>query len=260
MAVDCSLVDGMVRIDVADTGTGIAADLLDRLFTPFDRLGADTGSEEGTGLGLVLSRHLVVAMGGSLDVASRPAAKARPSRSPSPSPPARSSTSRTTGVCTISPPPPTSARRTILYIEDNLANLSLVERILSRRPGVRLLAAMQGRMGLDLAFEHAPDLVLLDLDLPDMPGRDVLTELRLDERTAHIPVVVVSADASPGQIRRLREAGAERLRHQAARRHRLPRHRRLVPHGSVTSPVGQATPVPPSPQYPLGFLARYCWW
>lgn len=208
VAVDCSLVDGMVRIDVADTGTGIAADLLDRLFTPFDRLGADTGSEEGTGLGLVLSRHLVVAMGGSLDVASR---RGEGSTFTVTLPVAASPVEhleKNGGVHHL-PASPNLAERTILYIEDNLANLSLVERILSRRPGVRLLAAMQGRMGLDLAFEHAPDLVLLDLDLPDMPGRDVLTELRLDERTARIPVVVVSADASPGQIRRLREAGAD---------------------------------------------------
>jgi CheY-like chemotaxis protein len=96
---------------------------------------------------------------------------------------------------------------TILYIEDNLSNLSLVERILLRRPGVRLLAAMQGRLGIDLAVEHRPDLVLLDLHLPDMHGMEALRALRADHRTADVPVVVVTADATPGERKRLLAAG-----------------------------------------------------
>jgi CheY-like chemotaxis protein len=95
-----------------------------------------------------------------------------------------------------------------LYIEDNLSNLNLVQRILRHRPGITLHAAMQGSIGLDLALQHQPELILLDLNLPDMSGHDVLRRLRNDPRTATIPVVVVSADATARQIERLMEAGA----------------------------------------------------
>ncbi len=97
---------------------------------------------------------------------------------------------------------------TLLYIEDNLSNLKLIERVLIDRP-VRLLAAMQGGLGLDLAREHHPDIILLDLHLPGMLGEQVLAGLREDPRTATIPVVVLSADATPGRIERLLVAGAE---------------------------------------------------
>jgi CheY-like chemotaxis protein len=100
------------------------------------------------------------------------------------------------------------AVHTILYIEDNLANLKLMERILPGRRGGRLLTAMRGSLGLQLARDHHPDLVLLDLHLPDMPGTDVLRELQLDPATRDIPVVIVSADATPGQVALLLAAGA----------------------------------------------------
>lgn len=199
---------GTVFIEVEDTGLGIAPELVDRLFTPFDRLGVEAASrEEGTGLGLVLSRNLAVAMGGSLDVTSRPGEGStfRVGLPVADSP--AEELARNGGVDHV-PVVATLDGKTVLYIEDNLSNVSLVERILSRRPGLRLLVAMQGRMGIDLAVQHRPDLVLLDLDLPDLPGWDVLVELRADERTGGIPVVVISADASPGQVRRLQEAGA----------------------------------------------------
>ncbi|HMC37912.1 MAG TPA: response regulator, partial [Actinomycetota bacterium] len=97
---------------------------------------------------------------------------------------------------------------TLLSIEDNPANLKLIERLAARRPGWKLLTAMQGSLGLDLARQHRPDLVLLDLHLPDLPGEEVLNALREDPRTSDIPVVVVSADATPSQIRKLLAAGA----------------------------------------------------
>jgi CheY-like chemotaxis protein len=97
---------------------------------------------------------------------------------------------------------------TVLYIEDNLSNLQLVERLMSRRPGVTLISAVRPQLGLDLAGEHQPDLILLDLDLPDMPGQEVLRRLRANSNTAHVPIVILSADARPALIARLLEEGA----------------------------------------------------
>jgi CheY-like chemotaxis protein len=106
--------------------------------------------------------------------------------------------------------PVVAAERTyaVLCIEDNLSNLRLIERILSRRPEITLLAAMQGSIGLDLARKHGPDLILLDLNLPDMHGNEVLARLRQEALTKEIPVVVISADATQPQIERLLNAGA----------------------------------------------------
>ena len=96
----------------------------------------------------------------------------------------------------------------MLYIEDNLSNLRLVERVLSRRPGVRLISAMRPQLGLDLAADHHPDLVLLDLHLPDMPGQEVPRRLRAEPRTAEVPVVILSADARPTLVDQLLAQGA----------------------------------------------------
>jgi CheY-like chemotaxis protein len=103
--------------------------------------------------------------------------------------------------------PEPSAPLTVLYIEDNLSNLQLVERILSRRPGVRLIPAMRPQLGLDLAAEHDPGLLLLDLHLPDMSGQEVLRRLRAEPRTARVPVVILSADARPSLIQELLDRG-----------------------------------------------------
>ena len=101
-----------------------------------------------------------------------------------------------------------SAAHTMLYIEDNLSNLTLIEHLLADHPEIKLITAMQGRLGLDLARQHHPDLILLDLHLPDLPGWEVLGQLQADEITSSIPVVAVSADATPRQIERLLKAGA----------------------------------------------------
>jgi CheY-like chemotaxis protein len=98
--------------------------------------------------------------------------------------------------------------RTVLYIEDNLSNLKLVQLLLSRWPGTTLLSAMQGQLGLDFARQYHPDLILLDIHLPDINGDQVLNRLRANAATWSIPVIVVSADATAGQIARLMEAGA----------------------------------------------------
>ncbi|MGH2529119.1 MAG: response regulator, partial [Actinomycetota bacterium] len=99
--------------------------------------------------------------------------------------------------------------RSILYIEDNLSNLKLIERVFAGRPQFRLMSAMQGRLGLELARENGPDLILLDLHLPDIPGDEVLMQLRQDPATRRIPVVMIFADATHGQVKRLLEAGAD---------------------------------------------------
>jgi CheY-like chemotaxis protein len=98
--------------------------------------------------------------------------------------------------------------RTVLYVEDNPSNVALVERVLARRPGVRLLVALEGGVGMEMAKEHQPDLVLLDMHLPDVSGEVVLERLRADPRTRDVPVVMLSADATPGQAERLLAAGA----------------------------------------------------
>ncbi len=199
---------GRLHIGVRDTGRGIAPKDLERVFTPFDRLGAEQSGVSGTGLGLALSKHLMEAMGGTISVQSVPgegstfAVDAQLVEPP---------VVRFEHLDEAVPAPAdlSSEPSTVLYIEDNLSNLSLIERILIHRPSVRLLSAMQGGLGLGLARQHRPDLILLDLHLPDMPGQEALRQLREDPRTRHIPIVVISADATPGQIERLLAAGAE---------------------------------------------------
>ena len=197
-----------VRVLVSDTGPGIPVEKLARLFTPFERLGAEQSAIEGTGLGLALSQRLVDAMGGSIGVESAvgkgstfwielPLTKSPLERFP-----------RDRAANGARQPSSEPASRSILYIEDNLSNLALIEQMLAERPGTALLTSMQGKVGLDLARQHTPDLILLDLHLPDLPGWDVLSQLKADSTTRHIPVVVISADATKRQMNRLMSAGA----------------------------------------------------
>jgi PAS domain S-box-containing protein len=200
--------DPRVRLRVRDTGVGIAPEMRDQLFVPFARLGAEYSDVEGTGLGLALSRRLVEAMGGDLvleqsgEEGSCFAVDLRLSRDPVEGLALRPASAP-------SPARPPLAEVTLLYVEDNLANLSLVETILASRPGWKTIPALQGRLGAELACEHVPDLVLLDLHLPDVQGDEVLRRLRADKRTAGIPVVMISADATPRTIERLRAQGAD---------------------------------------------------
>jgi PAS domain S-box-containing protein len=198
------------RIKVVDTGPGISAEALERLFVPFERLTAEFSGVEGTGLGLPLSQRLAHAMGGTLELTTAidqgstfwvelPVVE-RPVPPPVDSEPDEAAAQ--------DGQEPAVTQITVLYIEDNLSNLQLVDRVVSRRGGVTLISAMRPMLGLDLAREHGPDLVLLDLHLPDMPGEEVLRRLRTDPRTADIPVVILSADARPSLIKRLLGSGA----------------------------------------------------
>ena len=194
------------RLLVTDNGQGIGDDKVARLFTPFDRLGAEQSGVEGTGLGLALCQRLMHAMGGEIGVNSNlgegstfwielPATESPLKTLPSP---------RAVIRQRLGP----AQRAKILYIEDNLSNLTLVEQMLADNPQIDLITAMQGGIGLDLACQHHPDLVLLDLHLPDLRGHEVLARLRQNQLTRDIPVVVISADATAGQIQRLKAAGA----------------------------------------------------
>jgi len=196
-----------LRIAIADTGRGIPSDRLGQLFEAFERLGAEQTSEEGTGLGLALSKGLVEAMGGAIGVDSVPGKGSTfwvdLQRAEDPVEGARLAPEERPDIEERPRP-----LRTALYIEDNLSNLKLVQHILTQRPEIRLIPAMHGRMGLDLARQHSPDLILLDLQLPDMSGREILRALKSEKATWDIPVVVISADATKGQIRDLLAGGA----------------------------------------------------
>lgn len=200
--------DARLAIHVADTAGGIPADKQARLFTPFDRLGAETTGVEGTGLGLALSKHLVDVMGGTIELESAVGTGSRFTvilpLAAEPNASSESSTAPDADAAHIPTPQPI----TVVYIEDNPSNLRLVERIFERRPNVTLVSAIQGRVGIDLVRHHKPGLVLLDRHLPDVSGDEVLRLLAEDPATSEIPVVILSADASPAQIQRLRDAGA----------------------------------------------------
>jgi PAS domain S-box-containing protein len=202
--------DGRVRIVVADTGAGIPADKVHRLFTAFDRLGAEQTGIEGTGLGLALSRRLADAMNGQIGFSTE---VGKGSAFHVELPGAVNQMSRLDPQDLEAPAQPHRAsgrverRYTILYVEDNLSNLRLIQRILALRPDIELIPAMQGRLALELARAHRPDLVLLDLHLPDISGEEVLGQLRKAPDCRTIPVVILSADATLENIDRLLAAG-----------------------------------------------------
>ena len=204
--LSCSRADGgRLRLTVADDGPGIAPELQERLFAPFERLGADASTVEGTGLGLALSRALIVGMGGTMGMDSSPG---EGTTFWFELPQAEAAEERAPEVGATASVKGTGRSGTVLYIEDNLSNFRLIERALERLGEVRLLPAMLGRLGLDLAREHRPDVILLDLHLPDIAGEEVLARLVAEPATRRIPVVVLSADASSSQADRLLASGA----------------------------------------------------
>lgn len=202
------LVDGYLHLQVQDTGPGIVPENLEPLFNPFERIGAEQTETKGTGLGLAIAKKLVEAMGGRIGVESTIG---------------QGSTFWLDLKLTTQPEVslvmaemdnflktnPNHVAGTILYVEDNLSNITLVEKIVTRLPGVELISTVQGRMAMDLARQHKPRLILLDLNLPDVNGSQVLEWLRANAETKDIPVVVMSADAMPTQIEHLLAIGAQ---------------------------------------------------
>jgi PAS domain S-box-containing protein len=202
VTLTCDEDAGRVRLRVTDTGPGVEPQLHERLFAPFDRLDAESKGIEGTGLGLALSKGLMEAIGGSLGVESALGTGSTfwlelPLATTSADFPEAEGQSKTNA----------DVSATVLYIEDNVGNVRLLERLLAHRPNVRLITTLEGRIGVDLARQHVPDLILLDVHMPDLSGYEVLELLRDDVRTASIPVVMLSADASHEQIQRFRDLG-----------------------------------------------------
>jgi PAS domain S-box-containing protein len=200
---------GRILILVTDTGMGIPQEKLAQVFVPFDRLGAQESGVEGTGLGLTLSKLLVEAMDGTLDVESEPyigstfivgLERGAVPDSPGGTVPTDANVPVHTGV--------DDSRATVIYIEDNLSNLRLVERLLEPHGSITLIPALEGNLGLEMARRHRPDLILLDLHLPGTDGEAVLQELKTDAGLHHIPVIVISADATASRVERVLAAGA----------------------------------------------------
>jgi CheY-like chemotaxis protein len=196
-----------VRICIEDTGKGIPAESLPKLFVPFERLDAAASSVEGTGLGLALSRNLLELMGGSIEVQSTFGAGTTFEIELERTEPVAVTADELDQVGVLESKTYSKDRR-LLYIEDTVANVRLIEAILKRRPSVKLLPAMLGQLGIDLAREHKPDMLLLDLHLPDIGGEEVLATFKADPKLRDIPVVILSADATKVHYDELMELGA----------------------------------------------------
>jgi CheY-like chemotaxis protein len=209
VVVDCTATTPeRIRVSVKDTGAGLASEELAQLFQPFNRLGQEGGGQEGTGIGLVVAKQLIELMGGMIGVESivgagsvfwfELMASAEPLL-----------TAESTGPTAPLPLQVQSGapRRTLLYVEDNPANLKLVEQLVARRPDLRLLSAGDGLTGIKLARAHLPEVVLMDINLPGISGIQTLEILRADPATANIIVIALSANAMPHDIEKGLEAG-----------------------------------------------------
>lgn len=197
-----------IRISVTDTGSGLTEAQVAKLFIPFERLDAGQKGIQGTGLGLALSRRLAQAMGGEMGVLSRPG----------------EGSTFWIELASVAPVAVTSspddrkepavavrrygAQKKVLYVEDTVENVRLIEQIMSLRPDATLVPAMTGALALELAQQEQPDVILLDVHLPDIPGDEVMARLRTDRATSQIPVIILSADATSWQKDRMASAGA----------------------------------------------------
>jgi len=196
-----------VRISVTDTGWGIDENDLERIFIPFERIGAEKSNVEGTGLGLAVVKQLVDLMGGKVGVKSQPG---KGSTFWIELQQSQNHLDLIQKEATLSQLTASNNREgLVLYIEDNMPNIELVQEIIySKRKGIKLVIHMRGNGALEKAVEIKPSLILLDLNLPDKHGKDILLELKANEVTKDIPVIVISADAMPNQINNLKASGA----------------------------------------------------
>ncbi len=208
VTVECRATNtGHIRISVADTGAGLPPEKLAQLFQPFNRLGQEANGEEGTGIGLVVSKRLVELMEGMIGVESTVGAQTifwveLLSTASLVLPPVAELAATAEPVAMFP-----EGMRTLLYVEDNPANLKLVERLIGRRNDLRLLSAIDGNRGVELARTCLPDVILMDINLPGISGIEAMKILREDKTTAHIPVVALSANAMPRDIQRGMDAG-----------------------------------------------------
>ncbi len=209
VVVDCTAsTPERIRISVKDTGAGLPPEKLTQLFQPFNRLGQESGSEEGTGIGLVMSKRLVELMGGVIGMESTVGSgsvfwfelnsAAAPQLAVGRAEPAVVAPAQVEHSTPV---------RTLLYVEDNPANLKLVEQLIARRPDMRLLSATDGNQGIQLARANRPAVILMDINLPGISGFEALRILREDPATAHIPVVALSANAMPRDVEKGLQAG-----------------------------------------------------
>jgi CheY-like chemotaxis protein len=208
VSVECTTtLPDLVRISVRDTGAGLTAHQLAQLFQPFNRLGRESGAEEGTGIGLVVTKRLVDLMGGAIGAESAEglgsvfwvelAVTAAP----------RLAVRETERAALKRKIPADAPVRTLLYVEDNPANLELVEQLVARRSDLRLLSAADGNLGIEFARDYLPEVILMDINLPGMSGIEAMKILRADPTTAHIPIIALSANAIPRDIDKGLEAG-----------------------------------------------------
>ncbi|MDP3761913.1 MAG: PAS domain S-box protein [Ramlibacter sp.] len=211
VAVECALNPAdTIRISVRDTGEGLTPEQLAQLFQPFNRLGKENGTEEGTGIGLVVTKRLVEQMGGTIgaqsivgagsmfwiDLALTTAAESGPEDAEAEA-----------VAHPYSQVQPGSPLRTLLYVEDNPASLELVEQLVSRRPHLSLISAADGKLGIEYARAFHPDVILMDINLPGIGGMDAMRILGAEPETAHIPIIAISANAVPRDIEKALAAG-----------------------------------------------------
>jgi len=200
---------GTVRISVQDTGVGLRPEQLDGLFQPFNRLGQEAGLQEGTGIGLVVTKRLVELMGGQIGVSSSMGIGSVfwiELKACEPVPSAQSLIAGKT-LLPAKLVEQDDGTPTLLYVEDNPANLRLVEEILRFRSDLRLLTASDGIEGVEMARTHLPYLILMDMNLPGISGSEAQKILGADPQTADIPVIALTANAMPNDVKAGMDAG-----------------------------------------------------